>query len=169
MKALSLLTVILFLLAGCASDQARYDSDKDSPSYWSGSPAQSPTNLNGYQNYNPPAVDAGEAVAGIIGAGTFLAMNRNYYKHSAITGRVVCRGEGKNDMEIPCGRVDVVIVNGKGTEVGRTQTEGDNFAFKVKSNTTYHLKIDSKKYVMTPIETPDLQLGDDVILRLSLR
>lgn len=150
----TILFIFLAILGSCSSN---YERDKNDPNYQNGL-------------YHPPSTpyagNGGDAaVAGLV-SGIALAVNRDYYRDKAITGKCLCRESVDSPIELECNGIAVGITDAKGKELGKVDTINGEFAFRVQPKTTYGLQIDSLKYQVVSPAPKSLSLGDDVIFHL---
>lgn len=107
------------------------------------------------------------AVAGVVLSGLSLALNRDYYKSSYISGRCSCRAQKEREFEIPCSHVSVILQDLRGNEVSQLHTDDGEFIFPVEKGKLYQVKVDSSRYEIAAAKTsPVLEMGDSVILPL---
>jgi len=154
--------LILLLLQACTSN--RYEEDKTNPHYAEGKNIAllTPSPQSPYPVTQSLAEST--AIVGVVASAVGLAANRDYYRGTSITGRTVCRSKAGENLEIPCGPIEVVLEDKQHKALSRIQVENQSFVFKVPKGKAFHLKAVSKHYKQ--VETKDSYQGDDVVLNL---
>lgn len=164
----------LVLCAACATEKS-FDKDKTNPAYYEGTgvPISDSTAIKTPQsdpNTLPPQNNkAGDAVGGLIGSGATLAAYPDYYKTSTIRGTCLING-GSALENVPCRRVHMALLDEQGVVIGRTEANNSGqFAFFVKKDKTYHLKITDSQLIVAPTDPISFSMGDEVTLHANLR
>lgn len=173
------LLIFTLILSGCAS--TFFDRDQRNPIYHNGgttvlTPVLPTTGTVIGKEFHPSNERVSQkrslspeelAIGGVLASGVTLAMNKDYYKSSFISGRCRCVARNEPDFEIPCGTVTVILEDREGNEISRITSEDGEFVFPVEKDRQYHVMADSPFYVGRYKETSPLQMGDSVVLQLS--
>jgi hypothetical protein len=169
----------LFLIAGCATS-SRFESDRYSAAYYSGSDSfrisglrtavgrvvgtASDTAETGNTMNQPPAGE--QAVFSLIMSGLSLAINRDYYKSSAISGRCLCANDAASEFQVPCSNIGVILRDLDSDEIRRIQSDDGEFAFGVERDRRYRVSVNSRKFKSARSLDRPLVMGDNIVVHL---
>lgn len=106
------------------------------------------------------------ALTGMVLSGISIAMNRDYYKSSYLSGRCICEYEKELGFEVPCSNLTIVLKNQKGEPVAHIQSTDGEFVFSVDKNQAYRIGVESDRYRVTRVPTEPLKMGDNIVLHL---
>ena len=146
----------LLLLVGCASkpkpNEYQANADKAEPSKGA-----------------VPLIMSNEVVSGIILSGIGLASDPDYYRNKTLSGKCVLLPNTKDViLDVPCKEnVEVTLLSDNGKELAKTSLLKGEFAFSVKRNEQYGLKVTVPKgYKMASGALKNLVMGDQVMIKL---
>lgn len=171
--------ILILALSGCAT--SFFDRDSRDPVYHQGggtviAPVLPTTGTIVGKEFQPGNQRLSEqrtmtpeelAITGVVATGVTLAMNKDYYRSSYLSGHCICMAENEPSFMIPCGTVTIVLETRDGEEVSRITSDDGEFVFPVERNLDYQIRAFSPYYSSSQKKVPLLQMGDQIVLHLT--
>jgi len=108
-----------------------------------------------------------KAAAALITQGIDLLVAKQKAPVGFIEGKCRLRAASDSNIFLPCQNVVVVLLNSKGEEVSRSNTNEGSFSFSAKKNEKYQLKVASKAFQLSKEAVGTLRERDIVSLELT--
>ena len=164
----TIFSILILLTSNCA--QKKYlDRDINNPDYHEGTGIAVTDNVgvggvSKSSNVTPLSYSTKDAMMGLIESGISLAAYPNYYKASTIRGSCVL---GDSLLtQTPCRNLKIELIDESGKSVSAANcNEFGQFAFYVKKNKSYKLRLAESKYTLDSKDGGlDHRMGANIIV-----